>query len=102
VGGQLMQKRIGGWTNPNQFPGVEFALFDFGRLTYVNGCTLTTTVEWFEGGETVGGYLPIAFSGLALDPEFEDLGSSNNSFTAPAVKIGAPHVTNYLLNFNLP
>jgi hypothetical protein len=102
VGGQLMQKRIGGWTNPNQFPGVEFALFDFGRLTCVNGCTLTTTVEWFEGGETVGGYLPIAFSGLALDPEFEDLGSSNNSFTAPAVKIGAPHVTNYLLNFNLP
>jgi hypothetical protein len=77
-------------------------LFDFGYLSYVNGCTATTSQEWFEGGETVGGYPATAFTGLPLDPEFEDLGSSNNSTTNPAIRIGAPHFANYLLNFNLP
>jgi hypothetical protein len=33
---------------------------------------------------------------------FENLGSANNSITDPAVKIGAPHVSNCILNFNLP
>lgn len=98
----LMQKRIGGWTSATQFPGIEFVLFDFGYLRYVNGCTLLNTQEWFEGGETVGGYMSVDINGLLLDPEFEDLGSCNNSTTNPAIRIGAPHVVNYLLNFNLP
>ena len=98
----LMQKRIGGWTNPNVFPGVEFALFDFGFLRYTNGCNMLNTSEWFEGGETLGGFQAVNFTGLPLDPEFEDLGSCNNSTVNPAIKIGAPHVVNYILNFNLP
>jgi hypothetical protein len=98
----LMQKRIGGWTSTTQYPGPEFVLFDFGYLRYVNGCTATSSQEWFEGGETVGGFQAVSFTGLPLDPEFEDLGSCNNSTSNPAIRIGAPHVSNYLLNFNLP
>ncbi|MFN0006835.1 MAG: hypothetical protein ACKVXR_02915 [Planctomycetota bacterium] len=102
-GGTLFfQKRIGGWTNPAVFPGVEFALFDFGYLRFSNGCNATNTREWFEGGETIGGYVAASLTGVVLDPEFEDLGSSNNSKTNPAIRIGAPHVSNYILNFNLP
>jgi len=100
--GLFLQKRIGGWTSATQFPGIEFALFDFGYLRYGNGCNLTSSVEWFEGGETLGGYMAIDVNGLLMNPEFEDLGSSNNSTTNPAIKIGAPHVVNYVLNFNLP
>ncbi|MFN0006834.1 MAG: hypothetical protein ACKVXR_02910 [Planctomycetota bacterium] len=104
-GSMFFQKRIGGWTNPAVFPGVEFALFDFGYLRYANGCTTANppTREWFEGGETIGGYLAAdLLSGAALDPEFEDLGSCNNSKTNPAVRIGGPHISNYMMNFNLP
>jgi len=100
--GPYWQKRIGGWTAAGSFPGIEYALFDFGWLSFRNGCTATSTQEWFEGGETVGGYPAVDFAGLPLAPEFEDLGSSNNSTTNPAVRIGAPHVANYLLYLNLP
>jgi hypothetical protein len=100
--GPFMQKRIGGWTAAASYPGIEYALFDFGWLAYRNGCSATNTQEWFEGGETVGGYPAVSFAGTPLDPEFEDLGSSNASTTVPAVRIGAPHVSNYLLYLNLP
>jgi hypothetical protein len=104
-GGTLfIQKRIGGWTNPLVFPGQEFALFDFGYLRYANGCSTATppSREWFEGGETIGGYMAMQLTGVPLDPEFEDLGSCNNSKTNPAVRIGAPHISNYMMSFNLP
>lgn len=100
--GPYMQKRIGGWTAAASFPGLEFVLFDFGWLQYRNGCTATAGPQWFEGGETFGGYPAFGFTGLLLDPEFEDLGSCNNSTTNPAVRIGAPHVSNFLLYLNLP
>ena len=100
--GVFLQKRIGSWTSATQFPGLEFALFDVGYLATVKGCTGTFSQEWYEGGETLGGYAGYDFTGVALDPQFEDLGSSNNSFTNSAVRIGAPHVSNCILNFNLP
>jgi hypothetical protein len=46
--------------------------------------------------------MAVDINGLLLDPEFEDLGSCNNSITNPAIRIGAPHVSDYILNFNLP
>jgi hypothetical protein len=100
--GPFMQKRIGGWTAAASFPGLEFVLFDFGFLNYRNGCTALGTQEWFEGGETIGGYPAHGFTGLTLAPEFEDLGSCNNSTINPAVKIGAPHVSNFMMYLNLP
>jgi hypothetical protein len=102
AGFPFLQKRIGAWTSATTFPGQEFVLFDVGRLGALKGCTGVNSIEWFEGSETIGGFPAYEFSGLALDPEFEDLGSANNSFTNPAVKIGAPHVSNCILNFNLP
>ena len=99
----FIQMRLGGWNVPTAFPGNEFALFDFGFLRYVNGCPApAATTEWFEGGETVGGFMAVDLTGVLLDPEFEDLGSCNNSPTSPAIKIGAPHISNFILNFNLP
>jgi hypothetical protein len=100
--GPFLQKRLGGWTNPAQFPGVEQLLFDFGWLLTVDGCTGTTSQEWYEGSETLKGFPALDFFGLPLDPQFEDLGSSNLSTTSAAVQIGAPHFSNVLLNFNLP
>lgn len=100
--GSFMQKRIGNWTAAGSYPGVEYALFDFGWLSYRNGCSATNTQEWFEGGETLGGYPAFDFAGLTLDPEFEDLGSCNFLTTNPATRIGAPHVSNYMIYLNLP
>jgi hypothetical protein len=100
--GIFMQKRIGRWTNPGVFPGTETLLIDFGYLNNMNGCTGASTQEWFEGAETLRGYPAFDFAGVALGLQFEDLGSANKSATLPAVHIGAPHVTYYLLNFNLP
>jgi hypothetical protein len=100
--GPFLQKRIGGWTSATTFPGPEFVLFDFGWLATKNGCNGTGRDEWYEGGETLGGFPAFDWAGLALAPEFEDLGSARFSFTNPAVRIGAPHVAEYLLNFNLP
>jgi len=102
AGMRFTQKRIGVWTNPNVFPGVEHLLFDFGDQTYVNGCTGTTSVEWFEGSETIGGYPAFDFNLNPLGRQFEDLGSCNTSPSNPARRIGAPHIVNAILNFNLP
>lgn len=98
----FFQKRIGSWTNAALFPGIEFVLFDFGPLYYLNGCSMTETQEWFEGGETIGGYPAFDLTGVQLDPEFEDLGSCNNSTTNPAKRVGAMHYANYIMNFNQP
>ncbi|MCC7013349.1 MAG: hypothetical protein IT454_12365 [Planctomycetes bacterium] len=98
----FLQKRLGGWTNPAVFPGTEFVLFDFGQLMRVDACTGVTTIEWYEGGETIGGFPAFDFAGVALGRQFEDLGSANTSPTNPATRIGAPHISNSMLEFNLP
>jgi hypothetical protein len=96
------QKRLGAWTSFNTYPGPQTLLFDFGFLDYRDGCTGVLTSEWFEGAETIGGYPAVEFTGAALGRQFEDLASCNTSPTAPATLIGAPHVVNYILNFNMP
>jgi hypothetical protein len=98
----FMQKRIGGWTSATQWPGQEFVLFDFGMLRYVNGCTGAATQEWFEGAETLQGYPKFDFNNMALGNQFEDLASASLSMVNQATRIGAPHVSYYILNFNLP
>jgi len=100
--GMFLQKRIGRWNNAAQFPGVQFVLFDFGYLSAVNGCTGTTSLEWFEGTETIRGYLAYDFAGVPLGSQFEDLGSSNTSTSSAAIRIGAPHVVDCVLNFCMP
>jgi len=100
--GLFLQKRLGTWTSPTVFPGDQFLLFDVGYMMNRNGCTGLTTQEWFEGVETIRGFPAFDFAGLALAPEFEDLGTCNRSKTLPTVRIGAPHVCNFILNFNCP
>lgn len=100
--GPLMQKRLGLWTNPNVYPGIQHLLFDFGFLDYIDGCTGIVTPQWFEGAETLRGYPAVDFNGLALGSQFEDLGSCNKPGSPTSQLIGAPHVVDYVLNFNLP
>ena len=100
--GPFQQKRLGGWTSATQFPGPEQVLFDFGWLLTVDGCTGTTSNEWYEGSETLKGFPAFDFFGVPLDSQFEDLGSCNLSTTSSAAFIGASHVCDVLLNFNLP
>jgi len=102
--GPFQQMRIGSWTSATAFPGQEFALFDFGYLNYIDGCPAPpfTSLEWFEGGETIGGFPAVDLAGAPMPPEFEDLGSCNASTTNPAIKIGGQHVSNKLMYLNLP
>lgn len=100
--GRFTQKRIGMWTLAGTFPGPEHLLFDYGELRLQNGCTGAGTIEWYEGPETIGGFPAFDAAGLVLGRQFEDLGSCNTSATNPARRIGAPHVTYSILNFNLP
>lgn len=99
---RFTQKRIGTWSNPAVFPGVEDVLFDFGELLWTNGCNGVVKPEWYEGSETIGGYLAVDFAGLVLGRQFEDLGSCNASPANPAKRIGAPHIVHSILNFNMP
>jgi hypothetical protein len=77
-------------------------LFDFGYLAYQNGCTGVLSQEWFEGAETLRGFPAVDFSGVALGTQFEDLASASTSAVNQATRIGAPHVSYYMLNFNMP
>lgn len=99
---RFTQKRIGFWSNPAVFPGVEHLLFDYGDMALINGCTGVVTHEWYEGPETIGGYFAVDVNGVPLDRQFEDLGSCNTSATNPSTRIGAPHVSYSVLNFNMP
>lgn len=99
--GVFEQKRIGRWTNPAVYPGSQFLLFDFGWLATQDGCTGAGTQEWYEGVETIRGYVAYDFAGTPLGSQFEDLASANQSATSAAPRIGAPHVAYWLLNFNL-
>ncbi|MCK6445443.1 MAG: hypothetical protein L6Q99_03545 [Planctomycetes bacterium] len=102
INGPMNQKRLGSWTNPNVYPGIQSLLFDFGWADYIDGCSGALSTEWFEGVETIGGFPAIDFNGLALDRQFEDLMSCNKAPTSPAPLVGAPHVVNWILNYNLP
>ncbi len=98
-----MQKRIGNWTNAAVFPGLEFLLFDvvaFGG--YANGCNLLTSAEWFEGVETQRGYEAFDYNGNPLPFTFEDMGSSNRTPNNMEIWIGAPHVSQFIINLNSP
>jgi len=99
--GLFEQKRIGRWTNPAVYPGSQFVLFDFGWLSTQDGCTGAGSQEWYEGVETIRGYLAYDFAGTPLGNQFEDLASANLSATSQAPRIGAPHIAYWLLNFNL-
>lgn len=99
---RFTQKRIGTWTNPAVFPGIETVLFDYGTMLLTNGCAGTNTTEWYEGSETIGGFPAYDWAGVNLGRQFEDFGSCNTSPTSAAIRVGAPHVTNSILNFNLP
>ncbi len=97
----FLQKRIGNWTNPAVFPGLEFLLFDLGRVTYAS-CIGITTTEWFEGVETLRGYPAFDYNGNPLPFTFEDIGSSNRAPNNMAVWIGAPHLSQFIMNLNAP
>lgn len=101
--GTFLQKRVGGWTAPGMFPGNEFLLIDLGFLAHSNACTGgAMTQQWFEGVETIGGFQAFDFAGAVLGRQFEDYESCNTSATNIATRIGAGHVSYYVLNFNLP
>jgi hypothetical protein len=73
----------------------------FRWLSTLDGCTGRGSQEWYEGVETIRGYLAYDFAGNPLGNQFEDLASSNLSPTSPAPRIGAPHVAYWILNFNM-
>lgn len=98
----FLQKRIGQWTNPNVFPGLEYLNIDMGDMDYNNACTLLFSTEFFEGVTTLGGYPATSYSAVPLGRQQMDLGSANRSPSNPARRVGVPHITNYVINFDMP
>jgi hypothetical protein len=98
----LWQKRIGRWTAPLTFPGQEELNLVMGDMDYQNGCNLLFQQEFYEGAATIGGWFPITYTGIVLGKQFVDLGSSNRSPTNMAKRVGVPHVTQSILNIDLP
>ncbi|MBI1852491.1 MAG: hypothetical protein HYR85_19285 [Planctomycetes bacterium] len=99
----FVQKRIGNWTIAATFPGVEFLLLDMGNQRYFDSCRQLSTIEYFEGVETIDGYPAISYTGITLPRQFEDLASSNvTTAPLPTMIIGVPHISWYIENLNLP
>lgn len=98
----ITQQRIGSWTIGTAFPGSEFLLLDEGFLRYTDGCTGTTSPQYFKGVETIGGFPAFTFAGAPLGRQFEDYGSANRSPASPTPVIGIPYISFYILNLNLP
>lgn len=96
------QKRIGSWTNPGVYPGLQDVSFGFGEMAVGDGCTGATTNEWFEGALTFGGFFAVDIQGLPLGPQFIDLESCNTSPNNASTRIGAAHVSYKLFNSNQP
>jgi hypothetical protein len=98
----FFQKRIGSWTMPAPFPGPEVLLIDLGFLVHRDGCNPAAppTQQFFEGVETLRGYPAMSYAGVVLGLQFEDWGSANG--IGGATLIGAPHVTWFITNFNMP
>ena len=99
---QLLQKRIGRWTNPLVFPGTQELAIEMGDMDYNNGCTLLTSLEYFEGVSTIGAPSPMTYGGSPLGQTFVDLASSNRSPTNLSRRVGVPHVWHYIANIDLP
>jgi len=98
----LLQKRIGQWTNGAAFPGVEYLNIVQGDLDYMNSCTAGFSVEYFEGVTTLGGFPASDYSSAPLGRQQMDLGSSNRSPSSMVRRVGVPHVTQYLINVDMP
>ncbi|MBI1849641.1 MAG: hypothetical protein HYR85_04800 [Planctomycetes bacterium] len=96
----FIQKKIGFWSNPNAYPGIEYLRIDQGFLNHRDGCNPANLGnQWFEGVETLRGFQTMSYTGIVLGQQFEDWGSSNG--VGGAVLIGAPHVTWFLTDFNM-
>jgi len=98
----LWQKRIGRWTNPAVFPGIEYVNVDMGNMDYFNSCNGNFTTEFMEGVTTLGGFPATNYAFMPLGRTFMDLGSSNRSPNNLARRVGVPHITQYLVNIDLP
>jgi hypothetical protein len=96
------QKSIGAWTIAGTFPEQKTLFFTNGTMLHNDGCTATTSTQYFEGVETINNnsaMLSVGFNGVAFGGTFLDLASSNG--VGGATLTGAPHVVWYLLNLNL-
>lgn len=98
----MVQKRIGRWTVAGTFPGFEYLNIDMGDMDYFNSCTGLTTTEFFEGVTTLGGYPAMSYAGVPFGRTQMDLGSSNRSPLSMARRVGVPHITQFVINLNLP
>jgi hypothetical protein len=96
----FQQKRIGSWTNAAIFPGTEDLLLDEGHLNYVDGCIGTVSTQYFEGVETRGGFPPFTLTTppTPLGQQFEDWASTNRTPNNPATLVGAPYISDYIIN----
>ena len=99
---QLLQKRVGRWTNAAVFPNLRELAINMGDVDYLNSCNSATSVEFMEGVTTVGGNTAFTYAGTPLGTQFVDLGSSNRSPTNMSRRVGVPHVTQYIANIDLP
>ncbi len=98
----FLQKRIGSWVVPATFPGQEALSIDMGNMNYDNGCTGISSVEFFEGVTTVGGFPAFTYTLTPLGRQAVDLGSSNRNPVNLIRQVGKPHVSQYILNMNAP
>jgi hypothetical protein len=98
----MLQKRIGHWADPTTFPGFEYLDIVMGDLEYRNGCTFLGGMEFMEGVTTLGGFPAVSYGGLVFGRTQMDLGSSNRAPTLLTRRVGVPHVTQYLMNINMP
>jgi len=98
----LWQKRIGRWTNPVVFPGNEELNVVMGDMDSQIGCNLLFQQEFFEGAATLRGWLATTYTGLVLGTQFIDVGSSNRTPGNMARRVGVPHVTQSIVNIDLP
>lgn len=100
--GFTVQKRIGRWSNPLVFPGPEALSLVLADLDFQNACTTIFSREFYEGVSTLGGWFPISYTGIVLGSQQVDLGSSNRSPGSMLRRVGVPHVTQSILNIDLP
>jgi hypothetical protein len=101
----FMQKRIGRWTSTTAFPGVEHLLLDEGHVQHIDGCAGgAQSVQYIKGVQTIGGFPAFKATSppIPLDPTFEDFGTANIGPGSSGIRIGAPYVTWFIMNINVP
>jgi hypothetical protein len=98
----FVQKRIGRWNRgAGLFPGQEVLLFAQGYLQYRDACTASSSVQYFKGIVTIGGFPAFTSSLAPLANQFIDLGSVNRSPTNPSTSIGVKYISDFLISMNL-